>query len=838
MLARYPSGRSSRDEAQLSKVAPLLGEILCAAPLRLDAVAADARSQLSLAPRTRPAASSMLCVAQSESSVSHAVACCRCSPTHDCTWYVDSVRPICASTVVREDAEGGVPVLSIVFDASDPEPTLFHFCNSTDQRALAIAIRGGVSAASGKASASWWDGCAGEPARPVVPATVHSPAQNLLLRCASRFGPFAKCGLGGTDTPRATTSLGELDISVAVTQLWVRSWHKAIVDVSGNIQYLFQIWAAHDNEMPTLAKHRTLRKYADFCALDRTLRKVLPRTVSALFIELPKPNGYSWQSEFGPTSVNGQISTKAYDLQQYIQVLLLLLRPTGSSAAVPMMGPDMHEVEQIISKAVNRAALTTRVGEDGWSTLRRQGYAILLAFLDITPLGPLETPSPLLVRSQSVREASSSGGSSNENSDSEDLAQHAKRGQKTASRKRHNSIMKMYVKSHTQVVPLSDNIPQHKILLLVYDSPAVLPYDNQWFETEMHYCLGQVFSGYLQKQGVSRSSWKRRFVILKESAVIYQKKEDGGKVRGKRGGVISLAGIPWSFSAEDSEATSKKYCFVIFTPGHSLKLSAESERQRQAWLAALAGLRRGAANEAVKRGVVALFPPDSAATPEQCGKAMATLLRMVQNEIEPLCEPLALKTAVTNALQLLQSHSNTVHRTDSIPPDDTHDLGELEVSPDMIRIDSLLAEGFFGKVYKAEMHGLDVAVKKLKVEGELSMDDPHKLETQLVELRAEVDMLSSLRHPNVVQILGASTRNSANLFIVTEYLTEGSIYNVIHDPTLTDRQTIHMIRQVVLGCTFLHERTPQVIHRDLKPLNLLCSTGKPTYTATYVSSSG
>ena len=32
-----------------------------------------------------------------------------------------------------------------------------------------------------------------------------------------------------------------------------------------------------------------------------------------------------------------------------------------------------------------------------------------------------------------------------------------------------------------------------------------------------------------------------------------------------------------------------------------------------------------------------------------------------------------------------------------------------------------------------------------------------------------------------------------------------------------------MLCQVILGCNFLHERDPQVLHRDLKPLNLLCN---------------
>ena len=48
------------------------------------------------------------------------------------------------------------------------------------------------------------------------------------------------------------------------------------------------------------------------------------------------------------------------------------------------------------------------------------------------------------------------------------------------------------------------------------------------------------------------------------------------------------------------------------------------------------------------------------------------------------------------------------------------DLGELEVSPDEVVMAELLAEGFYGKVYRAEMHGLSVAVKKLKLDADVS----------------------------------------------------------------------------------------------------------------------
>jgi hypothetical protein len=378
---------------------------------------------------------------------------------------------------------------------------------------------------------------------------------------------------------------------------------------------------------------------------------------------------------------------------------------------------------------------------------RRRGLQILLGFLDIVPLRQVAWDE-LSQRPQN-----------NQRSAAENLGNAERYSRKS-------SIMRMFVDAHTDVI----------------------------------------FSGFLFKQGMSSSAWRRRFIILKEGSIIYQKTQDGGGVKGSRGGVVQLAGVPWSIEA--APVQSRQHCFAIFLPGQTLMLAANSEEQKHNWLAALESLRASSASVALRCGIKSMFAsadPQSQAEPAAAVAApMRALLRTCMYEVDALCEYSVLKSAVLQAL-------------DSLDPSGGQetllgDLGELEIEAADVHIKELLAEGMFGKVYKAEMHGLDVAVKKIK----LSVDAE-----VLSELRSEVDMLSSLRHPNVIQILGASTRNPANLFIVTEYVNKGSLYNVIHDPLLTDEQTVSMVNQVVLGCNFLHERTPQVLHRDLKPLNLL-----------------
>ena len=383
-----------------------------------------------------------------------------------------------------------------------------------------------------------------------------------------------------------------------------------------------------------------------------------------------------------------------------------------------------------------------------------------------------------------------------------------------------------------------------------------------------------LFSGFLHKQGVSVKSWKRRYVILRANMLMYQKTEQGGDVKGKRGGVIPLNEGSWSVEpvAADGRRSSgndgkggREHCFALYTRGRTLLLSAETAEQKDAWIGALNKLRSRAGDEALRRGVRAMFAvgaagggpntphahtrsssnSSSAATAVDVVPALTSLLHTLQYEVDSLCEFSVLKEKMIEALDAMEAQSPAAAAAGAAAAATAggaaaaggasaassssasaaalakmKDLGEMEIDPSEVIIKDLLAEGFFGKVFRGEMHGLDVAIKKLKTDS-LKTADPTEAAELIAELRAEVDVLTHLRHPNVVLIMGASTKNPANLFIVTEFLDRGCLYNVIHNPKLSDDQTLKMIEQVVLAINFLHGRTPKIIHRDIKPLNIL-----------------
>ncbi|XP_021890586.1 serine/threonine-protein kinase CTR1-like isoform X1 [Carica papaya] len=133
-----------------------------------------------------------------------------------------------------------------------------------------------------------------------------------------------------------------------------------------------------------------------------------------------------------------------------------------------------------------------------------------------------------------------------------------------------------------------------------------------------------------------------------------------------------------------------------------------------------------------------------------------------------------------------------------------------------------IGAGSFGTVHRATWRGSDVAVKILMEQ------DFHAQRAS--EFLREVAMMKRMRHPNIVLFMGAVTQ-PPNLSIVTEYLSEGSLYHLLRMPNageiLDERLRLNMAYDVAKGMNYLHQLRPPIVHRDLKSLNLLVDS---TYT--------
>ncbi|XP_059667494.1 serine/threonine-protein kinase CTR1 isoform X2 [Cornus florida] len=146
----------------------------------------------------------------------------------------------------------------------------------------------------------------------------------------------------------------------------------------------------------------------------------------------------------------------------------------------------------------------------------------------------------------------------------------------------------------------------------------------------------------------------------------------------------------------------------------------------------------------------------------------------------------------------------------------TLDVGDLDIPWSDLVLKESIGTGSFGRVYRADWNGSDVAVKIL-MEQEFHAD-------RVKEFLREVAIMKGLRHQNIVLFMGAVTQ-PPNLSIVTEYLPRGSLYRLLHKPgarkVLDEKRRLCMAYDVAMGMNYLHKRNPAVVHRDLKSPNLL-----------------
>eukprot|EP01101_Sappina_pedata_P008391 TRINITY_DN4638_c0_g1_i1.p1 TRINITY_DN4638_c0_g1~~TRINITY_DN4638_c0_g1_i1.p1 ORF type:complete len:638 (+),score=270.87 TRINITY_DN4638_c0_g1_i1:222-1916(+) len=139
---------------------------------------------------------------------------------------------------------------------------------------------------------------------------------------------------------------------------------------------------------------------------------------------------------------------------------------------------------------------------------------------------------------------------------------------------------------------------------------------------------------------------------------------------------------------------------------------------------------------------------------------------------------------------------------------------EWEIEYEELRMGEKLGEGAFGIVNKAKWRGISVAVKQLKIN--------NMTNDVLADFQKELGLLAKLRHPNVVLLMGASTK-PPNLTMVTEFLNGGSLFDAIHTrkQQFQYNTIIKIALQAAAGLNYLHLSHPPIIHRDFKSMNLL-----------------
>ncbi|RHY68324.1 hypothetical protein DYB30_008520, partial [Aphanomyces astaci] len=140
----------------------------------------------------------------------------------------------------------------------------------------------------------------------------------------------------------------------------------------------------------------------------------------------------------------------------------------------------------------------------------------------------------------------------------------------------------------------------------------------------------------------------------------------------------------------------------------------------------------------------------------------------------------------------------------------------------------VIGQGAYGEVILAEFCGTMVVLKRMH---------RHKITRAAVqEFTDEILLMCQLRHPNIVQFIGASWNTYSNIGFVLEYVGHGDLYVIIHDKRVAKSWSDPLHRIAVdsaRGICYLHSKN--IIHQ-LKTNEK--QVGTPLWTAPEVVTGG
>ncbi|XP_037442603.1 U-box domain-containing protein 70-like [Triticum dicoccoides] len=129
---------------------------------------------------------------------------------------------------------------------------------------------------------------------------------------------------------------------------------------------------------------------------------------------------------------------------------------------------------------------------------------------------------------------------------------------------------------------------------------------------------------------------------------------------------------------------------------------------------------------------------------------------------------------------------------------------------------NLIGEGGYGLVYKGKLGGVPVAIKLLRPHGK-----PHGRQG-FPEYQQEVVVLSRIKHPHIVKLLGVCPESCG---LVYEHLPNGTLMDGL-SKGLPWKDRIRILAEQRSALAHLHSSRPNaIIHADLKLTNILLDAG-------------
>ncbi|KAF4382140.1 hypothetical protein G4B88_009430 [Cannabis sativa] len=142
-----------------------------------------------------------------------------------------------------------------------------------------------------------------------------------------------------------------------------------------------------------------------------------------------------------------------------------------------------------------------------------------------------------------------------------------------------------------------------------------------------------------------------------------------------------------------------------------------------------------------------------------------------------------------------------------------YSIEEIEAATGFFDKSRKIGEGGYGPVYRCYIDHTPAAIKVLRPDATQGRS----------QFQQEVEVLSCIRHPNMVLLLGACPDYGC---LVYEFMANGSLEDRLFcrgdTPPLSWQVRFRIAAEIGTGLLFLHQTKPEpLVHRDLKPANIL-----------------
>lgn len=153
-----------------------------------------------------------------------------------------------------------------------------------------------------------------------------------------------------------------------------------------------------------------------------------------------------------------------------------------------------------------------------------------------------------------------------------------------------------------------------------------------------------------------------------------------------------------------------------------------------------------------------------------------------------------------------------------------------QVLPTQHSVERYLGEGAFAQVYRVKHRVFGrQAMKVFKV--------PIRPEQDISALLSEAVILKRFQHSNIVRVYDAGTLQLGGddyCYLTMEYAGGGTLHDLWRSYGLNRMRAVlavDLVRQAAAGLALAHSVSPPIIHRDIKPTNILVAIAPEGYQA-------